>query len=216
MSDQFEHKIHIIEGYTTTDKKTNEETIHTEVTFGKRLTAKDLMDLDNDPQGQNPTQYQDLVRRKMITKFGTLKMPVPLNILLSLDSIDREDLESAANYFLAMSRGDRTVEYLDNNQVKLAFGFEIDGTEYDLVQFGNRVNGNDEVKADAYGNGVARRCFLIGRQISKISTSDGAASIDGQVALETFHSLDAESINILWVGAELFRQSFRLGRKVLP
>ena len=209
------HTIELIEGYTAVDPKTKKETTHTTVTIGKRLTAKDLMDLDNDPQGQNPTQYQDLIRRKMITSFGTLTMPVPLNVLLSLDSVDRDDLGAATDKFLS-ERDGRETEFLENHLVQLAFGFVIDGTEYTRVQFGNRITGRDDVEADAHGNGVARRCFLIGRQISQISTGDGLASIEGQIALETFHALDAESINILWVGAELFRQSFRLKRKVLP
>jgi len=209
------HAIELIEGYTAPDPKTKRDVTHTSVTFGRRLTVKDLIDLDSDPQGQNPTQYQDLIRRKMITKFGGLTMPVSLNVLLSLDSIDREDLKSAADNFLNISRGDRLTDFRENHELKLAFGFVIDGTEYTVIKFGNRITGKDEVEADGYGNGAARRCFLIGRQIVQITTEDGSASIEGQVELETFFTLDAESINLLWVGAELFRQSFRLKRKAL-
>ncbi len=205
-----EHKIQLIGGFT--DK---EDIVHDEVTFGKRLTARDLMDLDNDPQAANPTQYQDLIRRKMITKFGSLKMPVTLNALLALDSIDREDLGAAADKFLAISRGERTSEFRENNEVKLFFGFEIDGMIYDVVQFGNRTTGRDEVAADAVGNGIARVCFLIGQQISRISTSDGLASIDGKIDLKQFESLDAEDMNLLRIGAKMWRLSFRLRGKTI-
>lgn len=171
------------------------------------------MDLDNDPQAQNPTQYTELIKRKMIFAFGSLKMPVTLNALLSLDSIDREDLTNASDKFLALSRENRTSEFRDDHEVKLFFGFEIDGTFYDVVKFGNRITGKDEVAADALGNGVARSCFLIGRQISRISTGDGAASIDGAVDLQTFNSLDGEDMNLLRIGAEMWRISFRFKRK---
>lgn len=206
-----EYKIELIGGYTDKDKIT-----HRDVTFGKRLTAEDLMNLDSDPQAQNPTQYGDLIRRRMITEFGTLKMPVALNALLALDSIDRDDLESAAEKFLQMSRGERTSELREKHTVKLFYGFEIDGTFYDVVQFGNRTVGKDEVEADGLGlQGVSRACFMIGRQISRISTEDGLASIDGQIDLNAFKSLDGEDLNLLRIGAEMWRISFRLAGKTV-
>lgn len=205
---EIKHKIELLEGYTDT-----KGVRHTLVEFGKRLTVKDLIALDNDPQGKNPTQYQDLVRRKMMTKFGTIKGAVPLNVLLGLNAIDREDLQSGADKFNELSCGERTSEYLENNTVKLRFGFEMEGTFYDVVQFGNLTTGRDEVEADSLNlQGVSRLCFLLGRQISKISTEDGLASIDGQIDLETFASLDAGDLNLLRMGGEFWRLSFRLKR----
>ncbi len=203
-----EHKIELTEGYTDKDGKR-----HTAVTFGKRLTTKDLIDLDNDPQAQNPTQYNDLIRRKMLTKFGDLKLPVPLNVLLALDSLDREDLNAGANEFVRLSRGERTSEIRENNEVKLFYGFEIDGTVYDVIEFGRLNTGRDAVEADALGNGIARECFLVGRQIVKISTSDGLASIEGAVDLEKFYTLDSEDFNVARIGAKMFEVTFRLKRE---
>src|SRR4051812_48124640 len=122
---EIKHEIELLEGYTD-----NKGVRHFSVEFGKRLTVKDLIALDNDPQAKNPTQYQDLIRRKMVTKFGTIKGAVPLNVLLGLNSIDREDLEKGADKFIELSRGEKTGEYLENNAVKLRFGFELDGTFY--------------------------------------------------------------------------------------
>lgn len=207
-----EIRIELAEGYTAFDKVKKQEVNHREVVFGRRLTCKDMMDLDNDPQAQNATQYADLIRRKMITKFGLLKMPVPLNVLLSLDFLDREDLSSAADRFLLNSREGRTSEIRENNDVKLMFGFDIDGTTYDVVTFGNKLTGRDEVEADGHGTGVARQCFLLGRQITRLATEDGLATIDGPIALDKFHMLDAEDLNTLRVGAELWKVSFRLKR----
>ena len=210
MTENIKHTIELYEGYT------DKNGAHNVVEFGKRLTVKDLMSLDSDPQAQNPTQFQDLIRRKMMTKFGTMKLPVPLNVLLGLNAIDREDLQTGADEFTVLSRGDRTTEFRENNVVKLRFGFEIDGTFYDVVQFGNLTTGKDEVEADSMGlKGVGRDSFLIGRQITKISTDDGLASVEGTVDLETFASLDAEDYNLLRMGAELWRLSFRLKRKEL-
>lgn len=205
------HTIELIGGYTD-----NDAVSHKAVTFGRRLTTKDLIDLDNNPQAQNPTQYQDLIRRRMITKFGSLAMPAPLNALLALDSLDREDLTQAADKFLQMSRGERVGEMRENDCVKMRFGFEIDGTVYDVAEFGKLTTGRDEVEADALGNGTARQCFLIGRQIMRISTADGLASIDGAVDVKNFYALDAEDFNLLRIGAAMFQTSFRLKRTVVP
>ena len=203
--------IELIGGYTDKDGVT-----HKEVEFGKRLTAQDVMNLDTDPQARIATNYRDSIRRQMITKFGTLKTPVALKVFSSLDSIDRDDLESAGDRFLAATREERTADFRGDFTVKLMFGFEIDEVVYNVVQFGNRITGADDIEADLLSlRGVVRDCFLIGRQISKISSQDGAFSIDGKVDLETFFTVDAEDIDLLKVGAEIFRQSFRAKGKEL-
>ncbi len=208
--------IELIGGYTAVDPKTKKETIHREVVFGKRLTAQDLMNIDVNPQAIIDTNYQDLMRRQMITKFGTLKMPVVLTALSSLDSIDRDDLESAADRFLVATRDERTSEIRENNAVKLMFGFEINETNYNVVEFGNRITGLDFIEADTLSlRGIARDCFLIGKQISKLSNDNGSAFINGQVGLDKFNSLDGEDLHLLKVGAELFRQMFRYKREAV-
>lgn len=198
----------LLGGYTDRDGN-----LHREVVFGKRLTAGDMMNLDYDPQAQNPVHYVELTRRLMITKFGTLSMPPALPVMLALDTIDRDDLQAAQQKFLQGS-DNRTGEYrTDDNEVKLPFGFVVEGVEYNVVKFGNRLSVKDEAEAAEFPDGLKPTLFLIGKQISKISTEDGMLSIDGQVDLERFESLDAVSIGFLRVGAELFRQSFRLKRE---
>lgn len=213
MTENYTKTIELLDGITTVDKETKEEIRHTKVTFGNRLTGADYFNLDNDPQAKNPTQYEMLIRRKMITSFGTLRMPVALNLMLGMDSIDLDDLGRAADEFVVESRGERISQFRPDNEVKLRFGFEIDGTCYDIVKFGNRLTGRDEVEADNFGNGVMRLCYQIGRQICRISTDDGSAAIDGSVDISRFEKLDGEDINALRTGAELWRQSFRFKRK---
>lgn len=202
------HKIELITGYV--DKKIT----HREVEFGKRLTVGDLMALDTDPQAKNPTQYSDLILRRMITKFGTLKMPVPLNVLLGLNSIDREDLQAGADKFLEITRGDRAGEFQEDNEVRLRFGFDVDGTRYHLAKFGSLTTGRDLVEADSMSlQGVARECFILGRQIVRLRTEDGQATVDGPVDLTFFRLVDGEDFNLLRIGAEMWKATFRFGRK---
>ena len=240
------HTIDLIGGYTDAKRVT-----HRRVTFGHRITGKDIFNLDSDPASQNPTQYQDLIVRAAITEFGTLTMPVPLQVLLNLDSIDREDLTEAHNKFQTLSLGERKAELLPEYQCKLAFGFtqlsqqlsptsnvqspksgsggqSLDlgrGTldneiRYDLVTFGHRVTGMDEVRADQIGlrPGVMRMCYLIGRQISRIERSElggQRSEIEGPIDLAMFETLDCADIFTLRNAAESWRQSFRLNRTVV-
>lgn len=200
--------ITLLGGYTD-----REGVLHTEVTIGKRLTTGDMLNLDYDSQAQNPIHYEDLTRRLMITKFGTLRMPVPLTVMLALDSIDSDDINKAISEFL-QNENNLTGDYEpDEHEILLPIGFFIDSVEYQRVQFGNRVTRQDYAEAANHPVGLTQTMFLIGRQISKISTADNSLSIVGQVDLERFKSLDASNIGFLRMGAELFRQSFRFGRK---
>jgi hypothetical protein len=216
MSDQpITHEIDLIEGY-----RDKQGAIHKHVVFGKRISAKALIALDTDPQGRIPTQYRDLVLSKSIIEFGALPMPVSLLTLLELDTVDRDDLREASNVFGALSLGDREIDIAaDGSRVKLAWGFKIGDVRYDVVEFGNRLSGRDEVDADnkSLKQGISRACFLAGRAIKRISSSDGTAAIDGPVELVHFNSedFDADDLYAVVSASELWRQSFRFrGRNV--
>lgn len=199
MDNQVTHKIQLSSGVN--------------VTFGRRILASDLFKLDSDPQAANPTQYNDLIVRSHITEFGSLKMPVSVGTLLDLDTVDREDLLEGCNAYQALSARDRSGEFLADHKVKLGWGFIVNDVPYTLVHFGKRVTGRDEVEADrlALKAGIKRACFLIGRQISSIATEDGTAVIEGPISLECFESLDGADVATLRGGAEMWRQSFRIG-----
>lgn len=205
--DSVTHTVELVGGHVDTAG-----TRHTRVVFGRRIMAKDLFALDDDPQAQNPTQYNDLVIRAHITEFGTMKLPIPLSVLLNLDSVDREDLQDGANIFQAMSAEGRSGEFLPDHKVKLGWGFKVNDVVYGHAQFGKRVTGIDDVEADraSLKPGIRRLCFLVGRQITEISTEDGTAKIDGAIPLDYFESLDAADIATLRGAAELWRQSFRI------
>lgn len=202
------HKIELIAGYTdnTRDRKT-----HRSVTFGKLLTGKMLFVIDADPASSIPTQYQAMILRACITEFGTLRMPVPLTALLSLDTIDMDDLNAAFDRFSKINRGEKEAEIIDKNTVRLAVGYERNGLVYDVVTFGNRLTVMDEVEADNLKLADLKRvCFLAGKQVSRISQSEGQSVLDGPLPLEIFEELVGFDIQTLRVASEVYRQSFRL------
>lgn len=187
---------------------------HKKVTFGKQLTGKQLFLIDDDPQSELATQYGALLLRAKITEFGTLTMPVTLKALLELDSIDRDDLNEASNKFSEAMMGDRKPEMLPDNKIRLAVGYERNGATYDVVEFGIRLTGMSEVEADKLGlKGTRRVCFLAGKQISKLSQSDGESVLEGpleaQFLFEVFEALDVSDIMVIRAGSEIYRQSFR-------
>jgi hypothetical protein len=200
-----EKKVELITGY-----KDKQGATHRSVTFGRRLRGRDLFALDTDPQATFATQHSSLVWAKSITAFGALSMPVALSVLLDLDSLDRDDLADAYNAFQRESAQGHEAEFVADNLVRLAFGFEREGVVYGLVEFGQRLTGRDEVDADKERlEGVARRCFMAGRAIKQLRQAEGAATIDGPIGLSWFEALDAADLVTILGAAEIFRQSFR-------
>ncbi len=190
--------------------------VHREVVFGKRIMGRDLFDLDDDPRAQGRTQRSDMIVRKAITRFGTLPLPVELDVLMSLDRLDRRDLTRGYNEFAIESAGDRAPEFLSDSKVKLAFGFVRDGVVYDLVTFGKRLTGYDELESDTLGlSGLSQACFLIGKEIVQLSQSEGTQKIDGSVELSAFDTLDGADVFTLNTASEKWLDSFRPKRSSL-
>ncbi len=210
--EELKHSITLTSGYT--DKKGK---VHKEVEFGYRLTMKDMFVIDADPKAKNPTQYQDMIRAKTITKFGELKLPLALNVLLDLDGIDRQDVAEAADTFVAIGNEGKVFEHLENNTVKVGRGFIVGGAAYNIIQFGNVPTGRDEVQADTLGLSAAgRQAFLVGKHILRISTEDGTGSIEGPVDLITIETMDAYDWNMVIAGCEFFRLYHRAERATVP
>lgn len=207
-----EHKVELTFGYT--DKK---GVVHKVVTFGKRLTVADLVLLDNNPLGGNATQYEQLIRRVMITKFGTLSCPVALSVLSSLDTMDDDALRIGASQFLRLSRDDRQPEFRESDELKLAIGIDIDGVTYDVVKFGRRLTVADNIEADNLnlGSGVARLCFQICRQIAELRNSESGIKLEGPISPDNLSGADSEDLATLRMGAEFFRLAPSAGRETV-
>lgn len=210
MSDQT-HTIELAVGYQAKNRKGEPEgERHTRVTFGHRLTCGDLMNIHDDPQSNVPTQYQLLLLRGAITRFGSLPMPVTLLHFLSLDVADIEDLVAANDEFLSMTQEDRAAEYVSESEVRLPFGFEAEGIIYNRVTFGRRVTGLDMVQGEKQGFAELRRdVYLIGREIERLSTADGAHHLDGPIELQTLARLDGHDLTTLRTASLVWRASFR-------
>lgn len=197
-----EHKIELTYGYKDKDGVT-----HKDVVIGRRLSVKDLVQLDNNPMAQSQTQREQLIRRQMITKFGSLRLPVSLTVLASLDTLDDDQLRIAADKYLQQTREDRQAEYRDNDEVLLIFGIEIDGVTYDLVKFGRRLTVADNIEADSrnLGNGLARILFQLCKQIVEIRNSETGIKLEGPIESEKLFEMDSEDLQVLRFAGEFFR-----------
>jgi hypothetical protein len=199
---QITHEINLVGGYKG----------HRRVVFGKSVTAKRLLELRTDPQAAIQTQYQDLLLAETIVEFGTLPMPVPLTTLLSLNTIDRDDLREGRDAFRKIVTADHKYKF-SKDGVMLNFGIKVGEVRYTEIEFGNELNGYDEVEADKLGltETLARKAFLAGRMVAKISTPE-KNEIKGALDYEMINSddLDEDDLFALVSASELWRQTFRL------
>jgi hypothetical protein len=201
-------KVMLLIGYEDKSQVT-----HRDVEIGKVLYGSDLFTIDEDPQNSGPTSREFLILRSAITKFGTLTVPVALSVLIALDSLDRDDLLEAYNNFVAESLDGRTSEFLPDNKVRLARGYESEGIVFDVVEFGTRLTGHHYIEADALELSETKRAFyLVGQQVVRLSQSEGKATLSGPMSVEECGTLVVPDLFTLRGGAELFRQSFRQKR----
>jgi hypothetical protein len=204
------HKITLLGGYTDKDNVT-----HQDVTFGKRLKVKDLINLDASPAARIQTQRDLLLIATSITGFGTLKFkPVPVPFLLKMDTIDLDDLQAGHDGFLQMSRGAGKGEILSDTETKLGLGIEKDGRNYNLVTFGRRFTGEDRAEADRQNlSGVAKFLFEAVRQVEKLTCEETGEELLAPIDEKLFDDVDLEDFDVFYGGSERFRQSFRKSRE---
>lgn len=203
------HTIQLAIGY----KESNGE-IHKSVTFGKRLDGAGLFQIEADPQSSIQTQYNLMLIGRSITSFGALPMPVPLACLLSLDLLDLSHLTQAYLEFTSQGLEGRESKIISDTEVMLAFGYSNNGLTYNRVRFGNRVTGYDAVSADTQNlKGELRECYLIGKEISELSTEDGAHKLTGPIEAQLFEKLDNADIVTLQKAAVRWRGSFLKSRR---
>lgn len=192
-------------GYT--DSQSN---LHREVEIGNRLLGKDLFEIDEHPLAQLKTNREGLMLSRAITKFGGIKMPVPLAVLQSLDSIDRDDLLDAFNQQESEGAEGRTAAVLSDSTLRLRDGIEVEGVVYDIVEFGNRLTAKHYLEADMQElDGLRRVFYLVGAQVSRLSQSEGQATLEGTLNLETMEVMHVSDLYALRGASEVWRQSFR-------
>lgn len=187
--------------------KSNESNLHQSVVMSKRPTAKDLFMDESNGSG---IQFNLMLQGASITKFGDLTMPVPMTVLLSLNSVDREKLFREFLDFIAATKGQSEGKEIEVGKVKLSFGIEINGITYDTVTFGHLLNGYDESEIETTGaTGWHRRCLVVAKEITKLSQSNGTQEHLGAVPIEAIEKLDFFDLVTLGDAEVTWRDSFR-------
>lgn len=184
-----EKRIRLVFGY---ERGGEPESIR-DVVVSRRMTGADVFRIGDELEGQSQTQFQLMALQASITKFGDLVMPVPLNVLLSLKRADRRLISGAYDEMVKEMGGKAKSEKLAERRYKLGRGFSHGGEFYDVVEFGNHLTGYDELEADEM-IGHRQVCFLIGKEIARLSQSNGPAQLSGPVAVEMFEELFAEEL----------------------
>ncbi len=211
MTEQEQLTIELPFGYQSKDGA-----LHKRVVFGKRPTGEDLVRLTSDRQSEVNTQFQLLFQRTSIVEFGSLMkrgMSVPLTTLLALNRADRDALAETHAEFLQTTLEGRSTEALSESAFRLAFGLEVGGEVFDVVEFGNLPTGADEVRIDKSQTGSWHRGLLmLEAQIVKLSQSEGSAVNNG-VEMETMLRADWFDLEAMNEGAQAWMNSFRTKTK---
>lgn len=183
---------------------------HTSVTFGRRLHGRDVFEAER-TSGLS-AENSALLYKAAATKFGELKF-ITAHAFLSLDELDLERVEVAYSKFMQASLEGRAVEFIDDCTVRLAFGIVRDGETYNTATFGYLTTGHDEVAAERAGLGsIGTACFLLGKEITKFSTSDGSKSLDTPLSMSIFEELDMDDILALKEASDNWQESLRNAR----
>lgn len=167
---------------------------HTRVVIGKRPIARDLFDA---PAGSD-VQWDAVLQAGAITEFGEMRMPVPISVLLSLNSIDRGALQSEFYRFAAESLGDRESKVTAPGVAELAFGISVNGSVFHQVTFGNLLTGYDEIEIEKSTTpGWQRRVATLGAGIKSVAsgTEPGPLTLEqmgGVDFLDLMTLIDAE------------------------
>lgn len=198
-----EKTIELLRGYA--DKR---GTAHKTVSFGKRLAGKDLFLLDADPLAQTDIGKQVRILACAMTRFGDLTMPPSFLVFQSLGQNDFRALSDTYDAFIAEGMEGREAGIISETELRLAFGFEQNGAVYDLVTFGAENTVGDLLKAAQY-EGVSKICFLAGRSIVKLKSSETGAEQAGPVDLTWFENLDAADVWAIAGGFTAWAASFR-------
>jgi hypothetical protein len=181
-----EHTVHLVTGYT------EKGVTHAEVTFGRRLRGRQLFNISDQEGG---VEYGSRLYQAAVTRFGSLPSPIPLKAFLSLAAIDRELLEEGYNKFMQDSIGGRMSEAIDESTVKLPIGFQRGDLVYNVATFGNQLTGYDEMKAERQRvSAMEKTCFLLGMEITKFCTEDGAHSLETPIGLSVFDQMDVADL----------------------
>ena len=185
-------------------------TSHTSVTFGRRLHGRDVFEAER--ASNLSAENSALLYRAAAIKFGELDF-ITVQAFLSLDKLDLERVDVAYNRFMQESLEGRAAEFIDDCTVRVPFGIVREGETYNTATFGYLTTGHDEVAAERAGFGsIGTTCFLLAREITKFSTSDGSKSLDTPLPMSLFEEMDIADILALKEASDNWQESLRDAR----
>ncbi len=197
------HTIELPTGYT--DSK---DTLHKELVFGRRVTGGDLMRISESDMSTNTIGFQCAIFAAALKSFGTLNPAGFLGALLSLDGFERSEVIEAYDGFERESVEGRAEEQISDNTIRLRFGIVRDGVAYTDVTFGRRLIGWDSVNAERrYRSEARRNAYLVGKQVTKIASADGAQVVEGPLEVSDFETMDAMDLVSLREASERWNES---------
>lgn len=193
------------------DKETP-EIVHREVEISCRPTGADFFKAveDGTDDGAANTRINLSLIKSAITKFGDITMPVPVTVLFSLNEIDEEKLNDEYLLFLVATQPETEQKILEDNRAQLSFGIERDGVKYQIVEFGNLLNGYDRMKIQSETQDEwVFQAKKMAREVVKISTLDGAHSVDDELTFEEVEAMDVTDLLVLRETEARWLNSFR-------
>lgn len=183
------------------------------VLFTKRPLAADMLKIEDSRQGQLETQKALMYARACITEFGDQKRAPFLSELLSLNNADRSLLIDAYTEFLGDTMGDRDVEEIDRDNIRLAFGLEEEEGVYDIVTFcdkGSLLDGHTEAKIERESGGPFEMGGrLLGYDIALLTQSSVGGKLEGPLDIERLKRFDFFDFSSMLAKAAERREFFR-------
>lgn len=185
------------------------EVAHNKVVISNKITASAFVSI-SDAYGNSEFQFTNELIRKSISKFGTLEMPLPVSIFLSLNQVDREKLVDEFNLFFAEISKEVKAEIVELSKVKLTSPIVKDGKNYDTVEFGYLTTGYDYIAIEKIARGEEEKQYLtLLRHISKLSISENSEVFDGDLTYSDFENIEVGDYFVLQQAQEKWLNSFR-------
>lgn len=177
------------------------------MTIGYALKARDVFAIRQAWQRGSDFLYNALVLQCAITRFGNLPLPVSMNVLLSLDSVDFELLAISYNEFSAQLG---RPEIISDSTIKLVFGVTVAGSLFDVVELGLSTNETHIEEAYRRGlDGIAGIAYIASRQIKQLRQSDGGRSLDGPLDFDALLEMDSIDLFALTSASSIWKSSTR-------
>lgn len=192
--------------------KQEAEVFHREITISRRPTGADIFKATaNGTDDKNADFRINLsLIASSISKFGGIEMPVPITCLYGLNEIDEGKLNDEYLLFLLGTQPETEQKVLEDNRAQLSFGIERGGVKYQIVKFGNLINGFDriEIQKEAQSD-WEYIAFKMAREVVELSTLDGSNTISTSITFAEIQAMDLTDFVTMREAESAWLDSFR-------